>query len=245
VYVWHGGYWGPHVGFYGGINYGFGYGGVGFVGGDWRGGVFSYNRAVTNVNVTVVHNTYNRTVVNNTTTVNRVSYNGGTGGTAAQPTATELAAAKEQHIQPTTAQQQHEHAASANRAQLASVNHGRPAVAASARPGAFSGHDVTSAKTVNSHRPPTANNGSVHGPGGNTTASASKNVTRTDRPPAASNPRATTSNSNAKYSGNAASTKSVQNGSHANKTSAEAHANRQPATGRPSPSHPNNKPERP
>ena len=26
------GYWGPHVGFYGGVNYGFGYGGVGFEG---------------------------------------------------------------------------------------------------------------------------------------------------------------------------------------------------------------------
>ena len=37
VYAWHAGYWGPHVGFYGGINYGFGYGGVGFVGGEWRG----------------------------------------------------------------------------------------------------------------------------------------------------------------------------------------------------------------
>src|ERR1700740_2113917 len=49
-YLWPAGYWGPHVGFYGGINYGFGYGGVGFVGGAWRGGVFNYNRSVTNVN---------------------------------------------------------------------------------------------------------------------------------------------------------------------------------------------------
>src|SRR6266849_10985392 len=29
-YVWSPGYWGPEVGFYGGINYGFGYTGVGF-----------------------------------------------------------------------------------------------------------------------------------------------------------------------------------------------------------------------
>src|SRR6202789_4340398 len=29
-YFWNVGYWGPHVGFYGGINYGFGYSGVGF-----------------------------------------------------------------------------------------------------------------------------------------------------------------------------------------------------------------------
>ena len=40
AFFWHVGYWGPHVGFYGGINYGFGYPGVGFVGGEWRGGAF-------------------------------------------------------------------------------------------------------------------------------------------------------------------------------------------------------------
>ncbi len=28
VYGFYAGYWGPHIGFYGGINYGFGYGGV-------------------------------------------------------------------------------------------------------------------------------------------------------------------------------------------------------------------------
>ena len=39
VYMFHAGYWGPHIGFYGGVNYGFGYGGVGFVGGRWRGGI--------------------------------------------------------------------------------------------------------------------------------------------------------------------------------------------------------------
>src|SRR6201987_6577518 len=75
VYLWHAGYWGPHVGFYGGINYGFGYGGVGFVGGEWRGGVFHYNTAVTHVNTTVIHNTYVNNTVINRTTVNNVSYN--------------------------------------------------------------------------------------------------------------------------------------------------------------------------
>ncbi len=38
-YAWHAGYWGPHVGFYGGINYGFGYAGIGYVGGGWFGNV--------------------------------------------------------------------------------------------------------------------------------------------------------------------------------------------------------------
>ena len=149
AYIWHPGYWGPHIGFYGGINYGFGYTGVGYAGGYWRGGGFVYNRAVTNVNVTVVHNTYNQTVVNNNVTVNRVSYNGGTGGVAAQPTQAEQTAAHEQHITPTAQQTQHEHASGSNRALLASANHGQPSVAATAKPGVFSGRDVVAARGAN------------------------------------------------------------------------------------------------
>src|SRR5215475_11132259 len=89
VYLWHPGYWGRHVGFYGGINYGFGYSGVGFAGGEWRGNVYHYNTAVTRVNTTVIHNTYRTTVINNTT-INRVSYNGGKGGVMARPSSREL-----------------------------------------------------------------------------------------------------------------------------------------------------------
>src|SRR5271168_4316561 len=55
AFLFHAGYWGPHVGFYGGINYGFGYGGVGFAGGRWEGGHFAYNTAVMNVNTAVNH----------------------------------------------------------------------------------------------------------------------------------------------------------------------------------------------
>src|SRR6202522_1727748 len=62
LYGWHTGYWGPHVGFYGGVNYGFGYHGVGFAGGEWRGGAFFYNRAVLNVDVNI-RKVYSRTVV--------------------------------------------------------------------------------------------------------------------------------------------------------------------------------------
>jgi len=43
VYFWNAGYWGRRVGYYGGINYGFGYFGTGFWGGYWRGGRFFYN----------------------------------------------------------------------------------------------------------------------------------------------------------------------------------------------------------
>jgi len=153
AYAWHAGYWGPHIGFYGGVNYGFGYGGVGFVGGRWDHGVFAYNTAVMNVNTTVVRSTYiDKKVVVNNTTVNRVSYNGGEGGTTAQPTADERAAERENHIQPTSEQTSHEHAASQNRSLLASENHGRPAVAATAKPGEFSGKGVESAKSAGETR---------------------------------------------------------------------------------------------
>ena len=135
AFLFHAGYWGPHVGFYGGVNYGFGYGGVGYGGGFWRGGVFNYNRSVNNINVTNIHNTYNTTVVNNNVTNNRVSYNGGNGGLQARPTAQEQIAARDQHVEPTQNQIQHQTTASQNRAQFASVNHGNPGIAAQARVG--------------------------------------------------------------------------------------------------------------
>src|SRR5277367_5863088 len=121
VYGFHAGYWGPHVGFYGGVNYGFGYGGVGFVGGEWRGGHFAYNTAVVHVNTTVIHNTYvNRTVVTNTTVTSRASFNGGPGGTTAVATAQERTAEHEQHVNATSEQMTHEHAASQDRSNFAS-----------------------------------------------------------------------------------------------------------------------------
>src|SRR6516165_43841 len=105
-YVWHAGYWGPHVGFYGGINYGFGYGGVGFVGGEWRGGSFFYNRSVTNVSVTNVTNVYNRTVVvNNHSTT---SFNGGHDGIQARPSRDEERWGREKHTGELDVQRQHE-----------------------------------------------------------------------------------------------------------------------------------------
>jgi hypothetical protein len=141
LYAWHAGYWGPHVGYYGGINYGFGYVGSGYEGGYWRDGVFSYNTTVNNFGSMHITNVYNKTVVNNVA-VTRVSFNGGTGGTIARPTAQEETWAHEQHIPPTTTQTQHVQAASANRSLYASVNHGKPAIAATSKPGDFSGHGV-------------------------------------------------------------------------------------------------------
>lgn len=126
VYVWHPGYWGPHVGFYGGVNYGFGYTGVGFVGGMWRGGFFRYNTAVLNVNTAVVHNVYvDRTVIRNTTVINRASFNG-RGGIEGRPTHEDEVAMHEQHFGRTPNQVAHMQAAGADRTQLASFNHGHP-----------------------------------------------------------------------------------------------------------------------
>ena len=134
IYGWNAGYWGPHVGYYGGINYGYGYGGSGFYGGEWRGGVYHYNTAVSTVNNTVVHNTYvNNTVVNagtnSSNVVNHSSFNG-QGGVSAQPTEAEHAAMNEQHIQPTGEQVSHQQVASQDKNQFANVNHGKPATTA-------------------------------------------------------------------------------------------------------------------
>jgi hypothetical protein len=145
VFLWNEGYWGTHVGFYGGVNYGFGYGGSGFQGGYWRGGHLFYNRSVVNFGGRNITNVYSKTVVNNVT-VNRVSYNGGSGGVRAQPTANELAAASAHHLPPTRAQQQQVQTARSNPALRASANHGNPPIAATARAGAFSGKSVIAAK---------------------------------------------------------------------------------------------------
>jgi hypothetical protein len=136
AYGWHPGYWGRHVGFYGGVNYGFGFFGVGFVGGAWAGNVFRYNTAVVNVNRTVIRNVYiNKTVINNNYyTRTRTSYYGGPGGITRPPLAAETAYAHETHIPPTPVQRQHVTVARQNRSFLATVNHGRPATAAVARP---------------------------------------------------------------------------------------------------------------
>jgi hypothetical protein len=146
AYVWHAGYWGPHVGYYGGINYGFGYGGVGYEGGYWDSAVFFYNTAVTKVNRSVVTHTYNKTVIRNVA-VNNVSFNG-PGGITVKPTSQEVAWSRKRHTQPTATQAKHQRAASANRALYSAANHGMPTIAATAKPGVFNGPEIVGPKTV-------------------------------------------------------------------------------------------------
>jgi hypothetical protein len=175
-YLWYPGYWGPAVGFYGGINYGFGYFGVGYVGGFWAGNTFAYNGAVTNVNTTVVKNVYFTSAVIHHGTVSgragttggaaarrgsaagsRVSFNGGHGGTTAKPTAAQHAAATQRRFGATPTQGKHAAAAGANRNNLVAFNHGKPPVTSTRRPiasvsrqpgfRALSTHDEVAAQT--------------------------------------------------------------------------------------------------
>jgi len=135
AFFFHEGYWGPQVGYYGGINYGYGYGGVGYEGGRWEGSHFSYNTYVNHVNPAIIHNTYNATVTN--VSENHVSYNGGSGGVEARPTPQQESYANEHHVGPVTAQIQHVQEARNNPELRASANQGKPPIAATAKPADF------------------------------------------------------------------------------------------------------------
>src|ERR1700755_295765 len=104
VYAFNQGYWGPSVGFYGGVNYGFGYTGDGYWGGRWNGNTFNYTTAVTRVNTNVVHNTYVNNSVNNQLNANRASFNGPNGVNAQETAAQKAAAANAKKIPPTSKQ---------------------------------------------------------------------------------------------------------------------------------------------
>src|SRR5882672_6875479 len=146
IYAWNAGYWGPHIGFYGGVNYGFGYTGVGYAGGFWRGGVFSYNRTVNNFGSVNITNVYNKTVINNTNVTN-VSFNGGARGTTARATPGELAAANDRHTPMTSMQTQHQTMASQNKEQFASRNNGQPKVGGTSNAANLS-HGAVPARTA-------------------------------------------------------------------------------------------------
>jgi hypothetical protein len=139
-YYFHEGYWGTHVGYYGGVNYGFGFGGVGFAGGEWRGGVFAYNTAVIHVDrhddrfrgaVFEDRERVDRGVVVNP---NHVAFAGGPNGIRHDPTPEEAAAVKETHTPPTTFQKQHIETAKADKTSYAKANGGHPAHLAAEKP---------------------------------------------------------------------------------------------------------------
>jgi hypothetical protein len=176
------GYWGPAVGFYGGINYGYGYFGRGYEGGRWDGGRFYYNSTVNNINVTEIHNVYNTTVINNNANSPRVSFNGGNGGVNVRPTAQEQAAAHERHVGPIPTQVQHVQAARSNPELRASQNRGKPPIAATQRPGAFTGRAVVPAKEGGRYAPPADRRANTRGANNNTSNNPNRppNATRSE-----------------------------------------------------------------
>ena len=152
MYLWHAGYWGPTVGFYGGIDYGFGYDGDGFDGGFWRGGIFFYNRAVMRVGPGFDSDEYYRRPMHHPGfdrgRFRHVSFNGGPDGIFARPNRMDLIAARERHFGLTPEQRRHDFMARGDRVLRANFNHGRPPIAATDRPSQFHGPGVFAARAA-------------------------------------------------------------------------------------------------
>ncbi len=149
AYVFHVGYWGPVVGFYGGINYGFGYFGHGYDGGYWDHGRFFYNREVNNIRNVNITNVYSRPV--STVSTSRVSFNGGPNGIDARPNSAEQAALNRHHVGPTALQLRNLNAARSNRQLQASINHGSPPVTATRFAGRFGNTTSQRSPTPTAH----------------------------------------------------------------------------------------------
>jgi hypothetical protein len=139
AYLWHEGYWGPTVGFYGGVDYGYGYGPHGYDGGRWDHGVFFYNSAANRFPPGAHFDHVYRHPMGFAGPPSRVSFNGGDQGVHERPTPEQMNAAHENHVMPIAAQRQLMDSASHNREMRADFNHGHPGVVATPRPEAFAG----------------------------------------------------------------------------------------------------------
>src|SRR5215831_8847107 len=126
VYAFNQGYWGPTVGFYGGVNYGYGYTGNGYWGGRWSGNTFHYNTAVTRVNTNIVHNTYVNNSFTKNVNANRASFNGPNGVNAQETAAQKAAGTNAKKVGPTSQQLERQQAASKDNNLKASVSKGNP-----------------------------------------------------------------------------------------------------------------------
>jgi hypothetical protein len=140
AYDFYPGYWAPTVGFYGGVDYGFGYTGVGYDGGYWQNNQFFYNTAVNNLAGAQIANTYSRAVP---AAANHVSFTGGAGGIAARD-----------HARPPTAEQtQHQELASRDQGQRFNANQGRPPTMAMQRANELHGAGAEAATHAAAQRP--------------------------------------------------------------------------------------------
>ncbi len=145
-YAYHAGYWASEVGFYGGINYGFGYTGSGYEGGRWNDGSFTYNSAVNNLGSFDSTSVYNQAVAVEENT-SHISYNGGERGTAARATEQQEKVANGQHIGPTPEQKKQFELAAIDRSLYSKLNNGEPGVAATQRSGILTGSGVARGST--------------------------------------------------------------------------------------------------
>lgn len=141
-YVFHGGYWANVVGFYGGVDYGYGYSGDGYRGGRWDNDVFFYNSAANNFGSLDIAHFYNQAVAPENNSV-CVSFNGGRSGTKARPTPDQEALARTAHVAPTDEQLQHFEMAAKDRSLYSKLNGDQPGIAATTRAGVFDGRGVT------------------------------------------------------------------------------------------------------
>ena len=166
-YLFSDGYWGPEVGFYGGVDYGYGYGGTGYNGGRWQGNQFYYNSQVNNLGGRQINTVYSQVV---STSASRVSFNGGPGGLHVAPVQAEVAAAQANHTPPTHVQVAAVRAAQAQPQFRASVNGGAPPIAATSRPSAFNAAaGVTATRSAAGYTPPVRQSAAPAGlPGGTT-----------------------------------------------------------------------------
>ena len=151
-YAFQPGHWGLHIGYYGGINYGFGYFGLGYEGGYWNGGNFNYNRVYSNVDNAVVHSVYWYEAGNAASGLSRISFNGGSDGVQVRPRPAELAANREPYVPRTSTQVAHEQKYRYNLDQFAVLTHGQPANLVDILP-LVAGHDV---KPVEPSRAPSS-----------------------------------------------------------------------------------------
>jgi hypothetical protein len=120
VYVFHPGHWGSTVGFYGGVNYGYGYFGSGYTGGHWIGNSFAYNSTVNHVNPAVAQHLYAESVPNQGSR-GSVSYTGGPSSGDATRTASQQQSLQQQSLQQQSLRQQSQPRAVNNPATPATV----------------------------------------------------------------------------------------------------------------------------
>jgi hypothetical protein len=175
-YIFHEGYWSRHVGYYGGVNYGFGYGGVGFSGGEWHGRDFAYNTAIVHVDRRYFHHTFEDRRRVERGWVERdshVAFSGGPHGIHHDPGLDERIAEHEDHREMSDIQRYHIDAAHGDTNSFANHNGGHPTYGGVSKPLDIGGANSSGGTNTGSS---TGTSGTVLGNRSNCTASTPKGV---------------------------------------------------------------------